>query len=304
MTGTLCGDSEEAYQDCRFDSASLAILKRIDDLESLIQSQTNDPLVPSNSICSTSPISLSIGSSVVDQQSQRKPSFINIEEVLKWPVFDNQNFDQQLHLLSRPEEAKSQSELPISVDVDLQAADIFLQRFFDDVHIFNPTLKEEDVGEYVKIVRYNGIGWDATSCLLVGSLLSFDTSIHANLCEHKLLIYAHGSIVTPFVKIEPGVSSSSFRQSKEFLQAEAYFLAAQKRMGMLLCRSGVIEAQCFFLAGVYLMATLRPVGAWRMFVQALACCQGFSMQDANDSRYDDEWDTKQRIYWTCFKSEL
>ncbi|KAJ6099788.1 hypothetical protein N7467_001323 [Penicillium canescens] len=52
------------------------------------------------------------------------------------------------------------------------------------------------------------------------------------------------------------------------------------------------------------MATLRPVGAWRMFVQALACCQGFSTQSTNDSRYEDEWNTKQRIYWTCFKSEL
>ncbi|KAJ5320225.1 hypothetical protein N7508_000508 [Penicillium antarcticum] len=240
-----------------FDSASLAILKRIDDLESLIQSKSNDvPVAPSNSISSTSPISFSIGSSVIDQKAQWKPSFINIDEVLKWPVFENQNFDQRLHSLSQSEEDKVQSELPISVDLDLHEADILLRNFFDDVHIFNPTLKEEDVAEYVKIVRYNGIGWDATSCLL------------------------------------------------EFLQAESYFLAAQKRMGMLLCKNGAIEAQCFFLAGVYLMATLRPVGAWRMFVQALACCQGFSTRSTNDSQYEDEWNTKQRIYWTCFKSEL
>ncbi|KAJ5747659.1 uncharacterized protein N7511_009355 [Penicillium nucicola] len=269
-----------------FDSASLAILKRIDDLESLIQSKANDlPALPSNCIPSTSPISFSIGSSVIDQQAQWKPSFINIDEVLKWPVFENHSFDQRLYSLSQSEEDRVQSELPISVDLDLQEADILLRNFFDDVHIFNPTLREEDVAEYVKIVRYNGIGWDATSCLL-------------------LLIYAHGSIATPFVKIEPDGSSSSFRQSKEFLQAESYFLAAQKRMGMLLCKTGAMEAQCFFLAGVYLMATLRPVGAWRMFVQALACCQGFSIQGTNDSHYEDEWNTKQRIYWTCFKSEL
>lgn len=162
----------------RFDSASLAILKRIDDLESLVQSKSNDPTVaPSNSISSTSPISFSIGSSVIDKQIEWKPSFINIEEVLKWPVFDNLNFDRRLYLLSQPEEDKAQPGLPISVDLDLQAADSLLRRFFDDVHIFNPTLKEEDVREYVKIVRFNGISWDATSCLLVSSLRPLKSSV-------------------------------------------------------------------------------------------------------------------------------
>ncbi|KAJ5889302.1 hypothetical protein N7504_010112 [Penicillium tannophilum] len=270
-----------------FDSASLMILKRIDDLEFLIQSRTNDPLPVNllNNVPSTSP-SIPFGEvSVIDEQTQWKPSFANIDEVLKWPVFDDQNFDQQFRLLSLPEEDNCQPELPMSVDLDFHAADHLLRSFFDDVHIFNPTLKEEDVREYVKLVQFNGIGWDATSCLL-------------------LLIYAHGSIATPFVNHGPGVSSSSFRQSKGFLRAESYFFAAQKRMGMLLCRNGAIEAQCFFLAGVYLMATLRPVGAWRMFVQALSCCQGFSIYRTKDNAYEDEWNTKQRIYWTCFKSEL
>lgn len=76
-------------------------------------------------------------------------------------------------------------------------------------------------------------------------------------------------------------------------------------MGMLLCRSGVIEAQCFFLAGVYLMSTLRPIEAWKMFVQALACCQGFhNYQPTLDVHHDGVHQLEQSIYWTCFKSEL
>ena len=76
-------------------------------------------------------------------------------------------------------------------------------------------------------------------------------------------------------------------------------------MGMLLCGSGVIEAQCFFLAGVYLMATLRPIEAWKMFVQALACCQAFSPHlTIQDARTEEESRMEQSIYWTCFKSEL
>lgn len=75
---------------------------------------------------------------------------------------------------------------------------------------------------------------------------------------------------------------------------------------MLLCRSGVIDAQCFFLAGVYLMTTLRPVEAWKMFVQALACSQGFAIdqQDTDGGHSEDGSNPKRRIYWTCFKSEL
>ncbi|KAJ5816220.1 hypothetical protein N7447_008453 [Penicillium robsamsonii] len=271
-----------------FDSASLFILKRIDDLEALIQIKVNDPppVALSNVLLSTSPSSSSHGTwaSGLEQQTQWKPSFINIGEVLKWPVFDNHEFETRFHLLSPSDGNNIQPDLQFSVDLDLHAADHLVRSFFDNVHIFNPTLEEEDINEYMATVRLNGIGWDAMSCLL-------------------LLIYANGSIATSFVRNGQGVSPSLFRQSKEFLQGEAYFLAAQKRMGMLLCRSGVIEAQCFFLAGVYLMTKLRSVEASRMFVQALACCEGFSILRTND-RHEDAWETKQRVYWTCLKSEL
>ncbi|KAJ5392627.1 hypothetical protein N7509_008117 [Penicillium cosmopolitanum] len=282
----------QACQTCRlkrtkFDSASLAILKRIDDLEALIQTKANDPppVALPNVLCSSSSSSPNdIWASGLEQQTQLEPCFINIEEVLKWPVFDDHEFDPRLYLLSPSDESTVQPNLQTSVDLDLRVADHLVRSFFDNVHIFNPTLKEEDINEYVRSVQLNGIGWDAMSCLL-------------------LLIYANGSITTSFVRNGQGVDSTLFRQSKEFLQGEAYFLAAQKRMGMLLCRGGVIEVQCFFLAGVYLMTTLRSVEAWRMFVQALACCEGFSILRTNDC-HEAAWETKQRVYWTCLKSEL
>jgi hypothetical protein len=118
------------------------------------------------------------------------------------------------------------------------------------------------------------------------------------------LIYAIGSIAAPYEKT-PTDTSSTFRRSTDFGQGDSFFFAAQKRMGMLLCRSGVIEAQCFFLAGVYLMSTLRPIEAWKMFVQALACCQAFhSHRYGYDLRHEEEMQLQESIYWTCFKSEL
>lgn len=160
----------------RFDPASLTILKRLDDLETLMKARPNDPpsvTIP-NILHSSSP-SIPFdgtGSPVIDQQAQWKPSFINTEEVLRWPVFSDHEFDQKLHLLSPPEGDKIQPELLVPVDLDFYGADSFVRSFFSHVHIFNPTLKEEDIREYVRIVQFNGIGWDAMSCLLVSVIPS------------------------------------------------------------------------------------------------------------------------------------
>lgn len=97
----------------------------------------------------------------------------------------------------------------------------------------------------------------------------------------------------------------SFRETADFRKAEDFFNAAQKRMGLLLCRSSEIEAQCFFLAGVYLMATLRPLEAWKMFVQALTCCQAFTLdRNVKDETRNRAKRLQESIWWTCFKSEL
>ncbi|KYG47169.1 hypothetical protein M433DRAFT_152584 [Acidomyces richmondensis BFW] len=275
-----------------FDSASLAILKRLDDLEALILTKNADHLQFGPPVAkghSTSPATQSdLGSTVDGFQALGKRSLISVEAVLQWQPLAEFKFSPY-HSFGRYTEHEATP--PALVDIDLPAAENVLRNFFDHVHIFNPILEEEDVRDYVRKVRFTGIGWDAMSCLVVS--------------RTNLLIYAHGSIATPFFHSTPDIAPAVFRLSPAYLQAESYFLAAQKRMGMLLCGNSVIDAQCFFLAGVYLMATLRPVEAWKLFVQALACCQGFSV-----NRYtyggcpENEWNLKQRIYWTCFKSEL
>lgn len=119
----------------------------------------------------------------------------------------------------------------------------------------------------------------------------------------QLLIYANGCL-SYSEELSNANSSSDFRSTPEFRKGEHFFEAAQKRMGLLLCRSTVIEAQCFFLAGVYLMATLRPLEAWKMFVQALTCCQAFTPEHTHGEAREQEMRLQKSIYWTCFKSEL
>jgi hypothetical protein len=123
-----------------------------------------------NVLCSSSSSSPNdIWASGLEQQTQLEPCFINIEEVLKWPVFDDHEFDPRLYLLSPSDESTIQPNIQTSVDLDLRVADHLVRSFFDNVHIFNPTLKEEDINEYVRSVQLNGIGWDAMSCLLVSA---------------------------------------------------------------------------------------------------------------------------------------
>ncbi|ERS98826.1 uncharacterized protein SPSK_04006 [Sporothrix schenckii 1099-18] len=334
-----------------FDPASLTILNRLDDLERLFRERSagTAPAVPGppmvqtippnavnghghghghghgRSLDATSPASQisqaqSDLSYAVDVWSRDKRPQVSIDAVLQWAPLKDEGFTTRMFPSPRRDDATSPeangalsngngSNWRGAIDLDLPAADAVLRSFFDNVHVFNPILEEEDVQDYVKMVRFQGIGWDAVSCL-------------------TLLIYALGTACTTFGRDYAGEVGlpSAFRQSPEFHEAEAYFVAAQKRMGMLLCRSGVIDAQCFFLAGVYLMTTLRPVEAWKMFVQALACCQGFLVPDTEEgpatspateaaagagaaaasvvAGTEDGSNPKRRIYWACYKSEL
>lgn len=229
-----------------------------------------------------------LGSPSLERTADSLPCYINIEAVLSWPVFENLELEKRTDLKALLQPLNDQLDAPhmsIGADVESRETAQLLQQFLDNVHIFNPVLEETKVREYMRSAAFNGLGWDAQSCLL-------------------LLIYAIGSISAPYEK-SSSYTPSTFWQSPEFRQADSFFFAAQKRMGMLLCHSGVIEAQCFFLAGVYLMCVLRPIEAWKMFVQALACCQGFhDHRRAVDVENENEQQLEQSIYWTCFKSEL
>ena len=215
----------------RFDPASLAILQRLDTLEKLFLAKSN---APEATECLTDVASglKDLGSPSLERTADSQPDYINIEAVLSWPVFEDQHLDQRQdlkNLLQTQNEYSEPHSMSVGADFEARESSRLLQRFLDNIHIFNPVLEETKVREYMRDSIFNGLGWDAQSCLL-------------------LLIYAIGSISLPY---EVSVSSTwNSRQSPEFRQADSFFWAAQKRMGMLLCRSGTIEAQCFFLAGV------------------------------------------------------
>ncbi|KAJ6104334.1 hypothetical protein N7523_010654 [Penicillium sp. IBT 18751x] len=267
----------------------IAILQRLETLEDLIRTK-NPVLSETRSTISEGTSSVTprntelLGSPALERTEASIPYQINVDTILTWPVFRDQISGNIRHVESTP--WPEPQSLSISPDFETKDARELVQRFFSHVHIYNPILEVEKVQEYVRDCAFNGLGWDAKSCLL-------------------LLIYALASISGPYQKVRLASSSSESRRSAAFIRAEGYFFAAQKRMGLLLCSSGVVEAQCLFFAGVYLMMTLRPFEAWRMFVQALACSEVFcGSLGTHSAQTGEKRRLQETIYWTCFKSEL
>ena len=111
------------------------------------------------------------GPPTLERQADWKPSYINIEAVLAWPIFNNQNFEERLDLKALFRSVDDKVPPPmiyVFPDIDLHAANKLLKQFLDNFHIFNPILEEWKVREYMRSTSFNGLGWDAQSCLLVG----------------------------------------------------------------------------------------------------------------------------------------
>lgn len=114
------------------------------------------------------------------------PCYINIETVLSWPAFEDQKFDQQLDLKSFLQadnnECRDPPAMALGEDFEGLVADQLLRQFLDNVHIFNPVLEVSKVNEYMRNARFNGLGWDAPSCLLVTkSLFLINGAQHAHI---------------------------------------------------------------------------------------------------------------------------
>ncbi|KAG8414585.1 hypothetical protein J3459_014246 [Metarhizium acridum] len=232
-----------------FDPASLKILERLDDLERTMKTMTitGQTRVPPVAAKSTTAELVPPGP----------------EHIVKWNVFADlcQALDgvglaesesatsshHQLPSLSSPSPPSPIADL--TTELELCRVNQLLDNFFNYVHVKNPILDEQPARHTVQSVVLNGIDWSAESCL-------------------TLLICALGSIGRPFgpmLETMPGTSA--------YASAKMLFLAAQRRIGSVLCSEDIVATQCLFLSGVYMMCMFQPVKAWRFFVQALASCQ-------------------------------
>jgi hypothetical protein len=283
-----------------FDPASLKILERLDSLESLVKSlslhgdgddasslrKTRVVQVPSPDLKveSRNPVDLGMVLPPVPDQ------------LLTWGVFRDLRENEFAaaealqHLYTVAASPPKRSILDAFEEP--RRIKELLDNFFAFVHVKNPILDENATRQMVHATVVNGIDWTSESCL-------------------TLLICALGSIATPF-----GSSHATMPGTTAYSDAQEFFYAAQRRLGVLFASDDIIAAQCLFLAGVFMMCVFQPVKAWRYFVQALGGCQQLPFltqapPSPDNSTTDEILHTRhypintlhQAIYWSTWKSE-
>jgi hypothetical protein len=298
-TGATCVQS--AVDLSSFDPASLHIIRRLDELETILHSAVRTQERRGDSDARQQ----SDDSNDRERSITPPPSAPLARHLILPPepecLYELANAGSTqpclASVLKRPCEIirspNANTQIPhgaVDAELDGPTCRRLLDNFLNYVHIKNPILQEEALRRLVHSQSMRGLDWSSSSCL-------------------TLLICALGAISTRF-----GSSHSTSPGSIAYATSEAYFAAAKKRLGACLIDGDLVAAQCLFLAGVYLLTTFRPFDGWRMFSQALACCQSFDFEEhvhldssqaspATNATSPRDEAAKQAIYWSSWKSE-
>lgn len=293
-TGAVCIQSPTDLSS--FDPASLRILEQLDVVENLVRSIPNHPHSytslesPQQSVLGAPPLSLT----TLIQPSSVLPE--RLEDSLDWSVFGSaekvsrSKLDNHHASYTSVTDSHTPAALTALLEDAPQTVNKLVEAFFGYVHVKNPILDEVATRRLVSSTNINGIDWSLNSCLY-------------------LLICALGSIATPF-----GPSDCTLPCTVAYTNAQAFFNAAEKRLGFSIGSGGMLAAQCLFLSGVYMMSIFQPKKAWRFFLQAVAACQDFSFlshaaktSSAEEMPCDEadyrKYTLQQAVYWSAWKSE-
>lgn len=124
-----------------------------------------------------------------------------------------------------------------------------------------------------------------------------------------MLACALACLATPYEPPQPANGNDESGQSDsgvDYDMAEAFYFAAEKRMGIL--HSSLISIQCHCLASLYERHAFRPIRAWHLAHSACVLFQAYIFRRANflpagDTDISQFHHIEQRLYWFCIKSE-
>jgi hypothetical protein len=101
---------------------------------------------------------------------------MSIETILSWPAFAVQSPVTYLKSLLNPSDVGPVNYSRADVIHPDVRYDELLQRFLDNVFIYNPVLEESTLHQFVREIEFHGFSFDAKSCLLVSTMLLIATS--------------------------------------------------------------------------------------------------------------------------------
>ncbi|KAJ5982891.1 hypothetical protein N7481_004990 [Penicillium waksmanii] len=257
---------------------------------------------------------------------------MSADTILEWPIFQEKYpRDALIGELFKSQESLDPPMTPLSAEempglspldklvsheglspLDDEKIPQLIDDFLQFIHTKNPILDMETLVNSGRKCARDGVGWGSLSCLVLlacalGSVAhSFDTSIKQQTDLSRAVL--SGEVSRP---------NSMHTHNEKLQQGESYFLLACRRLGLV--RPSKLGVQCYFLAGVYLMYTLRPILAWQYFSQASTLLQvhlktiyglgkspseslGLPSVYPHEDRRQLER-IEQSLYWSCFKSE-
>ncbi|KAH8878695.1 hypothetical protein GQ53DRAFT_739821 [Thozetella sp. PMI_491] len=163
-------------------------------------------------------------------------------------------------------------------------------KFLATVNSRNPVVDGPELHTYASHYSKSGLGWDGQSCLvlLACAIASANESWHpATLSSHDFTANDEQAV-----------------RGCNVATAEAYFLAAKQRIGLL--NSSLLDIQCLFLASIYERCLMRPLRSWHLLHRASSCLQTLILRRV---RWHSQLGNRraqlleQRLYWSCVKAE-
>ncbi|KAJ3550109.1 hypothetical protein NM208_g145 [Fusarium decemcellulare] len=167
------------------------------------------------------------------------------------------------------------------------------RKFLTVFHPRNPILDGQKLLSFAKDVDENGLRWNSASCLV-------------------MLACAIAVTTQPWRKppqsprgLGDVQTSVPFFENKA--EAEGYFLAAKKRLGLI--GDMLLDIQCLFLAFIYEKTYFRHLQAWFYLQQAASRLQvrlhksGTRPWASFQSSEADHLHIEQRLFWSCFRAE-
>ncbi|RSL75042.1 hypothetical protein CEP51_011238 [Fusarium floridanum] len=168
------------------------------------------------------------------------------------------------------------------------------RKFLTHVHPRNPLLDEDTVMGYARDIEENGLRWDGASCLV---LLACALATYTKPWRQSEAQTDASQVGSAQVLSIPAIPDSEGRP-----EADAYFTAAKKRLGLLGC--SIQDSQCFFIASIYEKYCLRPIQAWLYIQQASSRLQAYLLQQGQrPPPTTSSLQLEQRIFWSCFRAE-
>ncbi|KAM5384631.1 hypothetical protein ACJZ2D_001376 [Fusarium nematophilum] len=235
-------------------------------------------------------------------ESQRRHQFpyaaLRCEGLLRWPCLASVIPEGAADIDSFPlstgyREARKIQETRYGRGINENALVPLCEKFLAAVYPRNPVLDDHELLRHARHAAGNGLCWDSSSCLV-------------------LLACALGSYAAPWVKPKEQLQPFHETQLQTMMEedqegAEAYYAAAQKRLGIL-CDS-IQDIQCFFLATMFEKTALRPLRAWHHIQQACNRLETRLLQrgerplvpfrEPNPENHLLE----QRLFWSCLRAE-